>query len=252
MKSSFFLFFMCVCVWLFPSQILIAKTLHAILVADTIHDLNAVTQADLQRWQKELRVITQHTQMILKEKIFTGSEFNQQKIKNYLENFTLDEQDSVVFYFSGHGYRTKTKTTPWPFMTFEFYKPGLDIQWVLDKIREKKPQFALVMSDCCNNFMELGWFGRETKNIRLRLRRPAPYFPNYQQLFCNAQGCVVVASCSAGQFSYGSRFGGLYTQCFFSSLGHELLEKNPSWKNLLQRVNGYITHIQKPVCEIYR
>lgn len=228
-----------------------AKTLHAILVADTIHDIRLVAQPNLCRWQKELQMITKHTKMILKEKIFSGAEFNQEKIKSYLKSLVVGESDSIIFYFSGHGYRTFKKKTPWPFLTFEFYKPGLDIQWVTSTIRSKKPQFALVMSDCCNHFMENGLFGNQTKNVLVNLKLYPPHYPGYQQLFCNAKGCIVVSSCSKGQFSYGSHFGGLYTQCFFTSLNRELKEKKPSWKHLLQRTNGFINHIQRPICIVY-
>lgn len=229
-----------------------AKTLHAILVADTIHEIRSITWPDLCHWQKELRLIAQHTQMILKEKTFCGSEFNKENIKAYLQGLNIENKDSIVFYFSGHGYRTAQKETPWPFITFEFYKPGLDIQWIADTIRGKNPQFALVMTDCCNNYIEEGLFGRETKHIHINLRKLNPYYPGYQQLFCNAQGCIVISSCKEGQFAYGSQFGGLYTQCFFTSLNRELIEKKPSWRHLLKRANGYISHIQCPVCEVYR
>ena len=250
--NKFILFSFCFFLLLLPNQTMLAKTLHAILVADTIHDISSITGPDLCHWQKELRIITQNTKMILKEKTFSGSEFNKEKIKKYLKDLSVNEKDSVVFYFSGHGYRTSTKKTPWPFITFEFYKPGLDLQWITDTIRSKKPQFALVMTDCCNNFMELGLFSYETKNIQINLQQFPPHFPGYKQLFCKAKGCIVISSCSAGQFAYGSHFGGLYTQCFFTSLNHELIEKKPSWKHLLQRANGYIRHIQRPICEVYR
>ncbi len=250
--NKLFIFIFCFFCLLLPLQTLVAKTLHAILVADTIHEIRSITWPDLCRWQKELRSISQHTKMTLKEKIFCDSDFNKETIRSYLKNLNINENDAVVFYFSGHGYRTAQKTTPWPFITFEFYKPGLDIQWIADTIWNKKPQFALVITDCCNNFIEQGLFGRETKNIRINLRQFPPYHPGYQQLFCNAQGCIVVSSCSEGQYAYGSRFGGLYTQCFFTSLSYELTEPKPSWKQLLQRANGYISHIQRPVCEVYR
>lgn len=239
-------------VFLWPKDDLLAKTLHAILVADTIHDISSITQPDLYRWQRELRAIARHTKMELKERTFSGSEFNKEKIKIYLKGLTVSQSDAVIFYFSGHGYRTFQKKTRWPFLTFEFYKPGLDIHWIANTIREKKPQFALVMSDCCNNYMEYGWFGNQTKNIFVNLRQVVPKYTGYEQLFCKAKGCIVVSSCSEGQFSYGSHFGGLYTQCFFNSLSRELQEKQPSWKHLLQRANGFIRHIQRPICEIYR
>lgn len=249
---NFHFFLSCLLALMSFKEAVLAKTLHAILVADTIHDITSVTGPDLSHWQKELKVITQHTKMILKEKAFHGAEFNKEKLKSYLKELKVENTDAIIFYFSGHGYRTFQKKTPWPFLTFEFYKQGLDIQWVASTIREKKPQFALVMSDCCNNYMEYGLLGNETKNVLLNLRQVPPKYSSYKQLFCNAKGCIVISSCSQGQFSYGSRFGGLYTQCFFNSLNRELEEKQPSWKHLIQRANGFIRHIQKPICEIYR
>lgn len=242
---SFFAFF-----W--PIEVLFAKTLHAILVADTIHDIRSVTQPDLSRWQKEVRSITKNAKMILQEKIFSGANFSKEKITGYLKNLKIEKNDAVIFYFSGHGYRTMQKKTQWPFLTFEYYKPGLDVHWIANTIRSKKPQFALVMADCCNNYMENGMFGKETKNILINLKQVSPKTSGYTHLFSNAKGCIVVSSCSQGQFSYGSQFGGLYTQCFFTSLSRELHENKPSWKNLLQRTNGFIGHIQRPLCEVYR
>ncbi len=234
-----------------PSQTIMAKTLHAILVADTVHDISSITRPDLAKWQQELRVISKHTQMTLKEKSFSGREFQKDVVSNYIKDLAVGADDAVVFFFSGHGYRTAQKNTPCPFLMFEFYKQGIDLKWVSDTISDKKPRFALIMSDCCNNYVERG-FTNEGKNIQVNLSTIQPNNRGYRQLFCNAKGCVLISSCSPGQFSYGSRFGGLYTQCFFASLNKELSEKTPSWKNLLQRANGYINHIQKPVCEISR
>lgn len=227
------------------------STLHAILVADTIHDIRSVTLPDVKRWQKELKVISQHAKMVLKEKTFDGMEFNKEKIKNYIQELKVKPSDAVIFFFSGHGYRTYQKKTPWPFLTFEFCKPGLDVQWIISTVRGKKPRFAIVMSDCCNNFMENGMFGNETKNVQMKLKPISAQVSGYQQLFSKAKGCIAISSSKQGQFSYGSHLGGLYTQCFFISLNREIKEKKPSWKRLLERANGFINHIQSPVCEVY-
>lgn len=234
------------------SQEIFAQTLHAILVVDTVHEISHVTRTDLERWQKELRSIAQHTQLNLNEKIFSGDNFNKNKTAAYLKDLKVNDSDAMLFYFSGHGYRTFQKKTRWPFLTFEYYKQGLDIQWIIQTIRDKNPRFALIMSDCCNNFMENGLFGNETKNVMVNLNQVSPQFSGYTHLFCHAKGCIVISSCSEGQFSYGSCFGGLYTQCFFNSLYHELQEASPSWKHLIQRANGVIRKIQRPMCEIYR
>lgn len=237
---------------LFIHHELPAKTLHAIFVADTIHEIRTITQPDLKRWKKEVRLISTHADIPLKEKIFCDGDYDKEKITRYLRGLRIEKEDLVIFYFSGHGYRTRNKATPWPFLTIDFYKQGLDVHWVLSVIRNKKPKFALIISDCCNNYMEDGMFGEETKNVVIKLKPVLPNPSGYAHLFGRAKGCVVISSCSQGQFSYGSRLGGLYTQCFFSSLNRELNEKTPSWKNLLQRTNGLIQHIQQPICEVYR
>lgn len=227
-----------------------AKTLHAILIADNLHDITLFTQADLYNIQNELRKISKHAQCILKEKVFLGLEFEKEKIMNYVKNLHVEPTDSIVFYFSGHGYRTMQKQTLWPFLSFELYKIGLDMQWVVDTLWGKKPQFTLIMADCCNNFAERG-INTETKQIHINLHQKETDSSGYRQLFVNAKGCVVICSSSVGQFSYGSKYGGIFTMCFLSSLNKEIGEPSPSWKNLFLRASAYMKHIQKPICQIY-
>lgn len=236
---------------LFSYQEIQAKTLHAIIVTDTIHDIAFASIPDLKQIQRELRSVSKSTHMVLQEKTFSGSDFQKHQVKSYLNQLSLGSKDAVVFYFSGHGYRTREKSYPWPTLNFEFYKPGIDLKWVADTIRNKKPQFALIMADCCNNYTEQG-FNNETKQIRISLPLQSPKHEGYDQLFNKAKGCIVVCSSSPGQFSYGSRFGGLFTQCFMASLKQETNEAVPSWKRLLERAFSYIKNIQKPVCEVFQ
>jgi hypothetical protein len=229
-----------------------AKTIHAILVVDTVHaDVSFMTRMDLKNVQAELRNVAKHTQAILKEKMFIGREFSKVYLTTYLQSIQFDPNDSVFFYFSGHGYRTMQKATSWPYLSFDLYKVGLDMQWIVDKIQSKKPRFALILADCCNNYAERG-INREIKNIYINLYKIAPRVEGYRQLFINAKGCVAICSSGTGQFSYGSHLGGLFTLCFLSSLNKEIAQGQPSWKNLLQRAYSYIGRIQKPICKVYR
>lgn len=228
-----------------------AKTLHAILVADSIHDITMVTKTDVKNIREELKVITKHSKMKLKEKVFSGHDFRMDKLVKHLKKLKIKSDDIVVFYFSGHGYRHTQQTVPWPNMMFDPSRPGINLQYVADILWSKKPQFALVVSDCCNNYIERGFFGNADKMIDVCLYKKPTHFPGYRQLFANAKGCVVICSCSAGQFSYGSCCGGLFTQCFLVSLNHELSQSKPSWDGVFQRTSSYINHIQKPVIKIY-
>ncbi len=243
--SALFLLLVC------PHDSLLGRSLHAIFIIDTVHEIQNITKPDLESWKREARSICQYGQMTLKEKIFSGASFRKEKIQNYLTRMEVEKKDVVIFYFSGHGYRTMQKSSPWPFLTLDYHRPGLDLSWVSHTIRSKKPQFALIMSDCCNNYMEQGMFGKEIKHICINLKPVSPHTSGYKQLFNKAKGCIVVSSCSEGQFSYGSSQGGLYTHCFFSSLSRELWAEKPSWKRLLERANGFIHPIQNPICRIY-
>jgi hypothetical protein len=228
-----------------------AKTLYAILVADSIHDITMITKPDVRRLQQELKVVATHTKVDLKTRIFSDREFRMDKLIGYLQSLKVNSDDLVVFYFSGHGYRYSQQKSPWPNMMFDPRRPGINLEYIAKLVWNKKPQFALIMSDCCNNNVEQGFFGNASKSIDVRLRKKTPYFPGYHDLFTNAKGCVVVCSCSAGQFSYGSSCGGLFTQSFLVSLNHELGQQSPNWTRLIQRASSYINHIQKPVCQFY-
>lgn len=227
-----------------------AKTLHAILVADTVSNISEITRPDLKNIQQELKTIAKHTKATLKEKIFSGSNFKKDVLIDYLNELKVESSDVVFFYFSGHGYRTMEKTNAWPFLAFELYKSGIDLQWIADTIWTKKPQFALVMSDCCNNYAERG-FNPPQKKVLFNLHRIPPYYQGYDQLFSKAKGCVVMSSCSAGQYSYGGNFGGIFTTCFLASMNKEIAKPTPSWKSLMERTSSYIKHIQKPICQVY-
>lgn len=247
MRNFFFLLLFVCCT---IGQQANAKTIHAILVADTVGNISDMTRVDLKNIREELKTIATHTKVPLKEKIFSDTKFKKDVVVDYLTQMKVDASDVVIFYFTGHGYRTADKTSHWPYLAFELYKTGIDLEWVADTIRDKKPQFALVMSDCCNNYAERG-FNPPTKKVFFNFRRIPPYFQGYNQLFAKAKGCLVMSSCSAGQYSYGCGYGGVFTTCFLASMNKEIAEPTPTWKSLMERTNSYIKDIQKPICKVY-
>jgi hypothetical protein len=249
LKLKIYLSLCCFLASIFSFQDLRAGILHAVFVTDSINDISLITKPDLLKWQTEIQIIGKYAKLPVKEKVFTGSQFNKAQVSSYIQKLNLKSDDSFVFYFSGHGYRTVDQKSPFPVLTFTLYEKGIELEWIANVIRSKKPHFALVMADCCNMYLERG-FSHPTKKIQVNLHPLPPNYPAYEQLFAKAKGCIVVSSCSAGEFSYGSHLGGLYTQCFFASLNRELSETKPSWKNLLRRSNGYISSIQKPICMV--
>lgn len=246
MKKSFVYFFILL-ISFFSTKEGVAKTMHAILVADTIHDITKMTMPDIDQLHVELCLVAKQTNLKLNEKIFIGTHFTKNKLVTYLQNLKLTPSDIVIFHFSGHGYRTKQKAMPWPYLAFDFSGQFIDLQWIADAIWTKGPQFALIIADCCNNYVEKG-FNNESKDIFINKTRYKPSkLQGYQALFAEAKGCIIISSCRAGQFSYGSRFGGLYTHYFLNHLNKEIEKTKPSWNQILKNTSNSISHIQNPV-----
>ena len=232
-----------------PAALVQAAQLHAILVTDSVNEINFITQPDLQKWRKEALLIAKYAKLELKERVFTAHHFTKNQVSAHIKRQKINSDDAIIFYFSGHGYRTQEQASPLPHLVFSLDEEGLPLEWVVEQLKAKKPRFALILADCCNNYIELG-FSQPTKKIQIRLHPLKPINTSYEQLYGKAKGCIVIASCSPGAFSYGSSMGGLYTQCFFASLNRELAQPKPNWRDLLRRANGYISHIQQPVCRI--
>lgn len=249
MQNKYLIFILYI-ILIFNSEKGFGKTLHTVLVADTVNEIGFATAPDIKQIQREMRVIAQKSQMKINEKIFWGSNFDKRYVESYLTQLNVDSTDTVVFYFSGHGYRTYQKITHWPNLNFNFNQPGMDLKWVIDTIRSKNPQFAFIVADCCNNYIEQGADARPT-SLQVDLHAKTPRYAAYTQLFANSKGCIAVCSSSPGQFSYGSKLGGLFTKCFLTQLTHESNRTDPNWKHLMDKTIHLIQKVQKPICEIY-
>lgn len=244
-KSRFFVLSL-ICL-LFAISEVQAKTIHAILVADTVNNITEVTEPNITLFQQELRQVCKHTQLGLKEKIFVGKDFNSDKIMAHLQGLQIDPSDVIFFYFSGHGFHAHQKKSHWPNM--EFYRNEFDFEKVINVVKAKQARLSLVFADCCNNYHEQA-NEAVPRNINVNLENKRINPEGYRRLFLDAKGCIAVCSASPGQFSYGCHKGGLYTQCFLTSLNHELANPNPNWKSLLDRASKFIGRVQKPIAQL--
>jgi hypothetical protein len=216
-----------------------ARQFHSIMVVDTTCNIGYFTAQDLKHVRMEGQRIAKLTNMQLNEKIFAANTFNRQMLLDYLQKANITPEDTVLFYFSGHGYRTYSKDTMWPVLSFGHTQQGVDLYSVAKLIKSRNPRFALILADCCNNFIEQPYpNGGPTGG--LWMHDNPPYAQGYQSLFHNSKGMVVISSSRPGQFSYGCEIGGFYTNYFLMSLNEELYCANPNWEHILQRASEYV------------
>lgn len=229
-----------------------AVDLHAVIVVDTIGDLRTFTRPDLDNIRTEVRTIAATTGLHLKEKILADGLFEQKAVVDCIRDLKVKSQDVVLFYFSGHGYRTRVKDTCWPFLYFGCRHQTIDLNYIANVLRSKHPRFALVIADCCNNYIEERDLSPDNETVSASFSWEAISDQGYRRLFLESKGLVIVAGCREGEYSYGCHRGGFFTNYFLMSLNRELSSPRPGWDNLLKRTSYYIGNLQTPRYMIYK
>ena len=159
-----------------------------------------------------------------------GNEF----VKQAIEKLPVEQDDVVIFYYSGHG--IGGNDPKWPGLAVEGgFTPThrlLEMSWVKNTLWEKQPRLLLVIVDACNNFGTIPppHDGRKT-----------PFFlPSiYPQLFLRYQGYLLASSSKRGEYSIGGLGGGAFTNRFLRELKIEQASTQPPrWENIVSRMDG--------------
>jgi hypothetical protein len=229
--------------------------LHVILITDTLAPgIEQSVKADLTTLQNKVKIIANYTGLNLKETVFVGESLTTGTVMSALNEMIFESEDVVIFYYSGHGYRaySKKNDNPWPTLFFSKENRGIDFYSLTELIMQKKPRFLLSLADCCNNIIMDGFipevkvsdFSMRTLNtfsMEERLRQ------NYTALFLKSKGTILISSSKTGEFSWGTKYGGLYTQAFFEFLDAEVKGfQEPSWNAILQRAAYEVDELEHP------
>lgn len=215
--------------------------LHAIVVGDLdSRDIQHAIRYDLRNVSDELNRIGYYTGMAIDQKQFAGKAARTEKIMQYISDLQVGSNDLIVFYFSGHGYRTPSKgNDPWPNLYFETEKAGLDLSDLVDLFREKNARLTVVLADCCNNVLSDKYAPPLVKKAMTSFAKRIDLDQAYSKLFVEAQGFIVAAGCRAEQTSLALATGSLYTLSFLSAL-QETVKGSPAavtWQDLLDKAS---------------
>ncbi len=205
-----------------------AQTLHMIIVADTADaSIGSSTLADLQNMQNKAREIATNSGMKLNMSVLKSPEFDYNSTLAAVQNVNPGPNDTVFFYYSGHGYRTRESKTRWPNMYVKKPQPGLEFAKVIEILDKKNPRLVIALGDLCNSFSD-------QSSRSANLRAFAELQPNnYKKLFVNYRGRVYASGSKPGQYSFAMEDGGAFTNQFLQALGSELRSDDPNWKRLM-------------------
>lgn len=232
--------------------------LHLLMIANTDDEsIGDNVQIDVENVTGWLEEACQCIGLPLGTTVITGEYFTKENVKEAVRNMSPDPDDTVFFWYSGHGFRTPSKKEQWPYIHIpndpSGLPDGLDEKWVYDNLKAKNTRLLLVCCDCCNSVANIEVeddmaFRSATDQKRVEL--------NYRRLLVESRGSLLAASSQPGEYSFCSQNGGVFTCAFLKSVRHMVLDENTSWESIMARASipvpqsGNETGYQTPIYEL--
>lgn len=237
MKSFSYAILIFFCLTTQINQTLFAADLYAFLVGDYFsQDIQQASRNDIQNFYEETVRIAKYAEYKLKVSFFAEGKFNGRDLLKALKRLSPKKEDIVLFYYSGHGYRTSSQgSSPWPYLDFPSENRGMSFHDVINHISRLNPRLTILIADCCNWMIPYGFVNppllkghRAEPVMTKRVKR------NYQKLFNETKGVLAIAGAAPGQASYCKIYGSFYSISFLSGL-QEVMQrkKNVNWKSVL-------------------
>lgn len=231
-------------------------TLHLVFLANTeISDIGQAVSVDLRRISSEMKGVCSKIGLTYKQYIVSGMEFSHDQLVRKLDEVNPSSNDILLFVYSGHGFRWKDQTDPYPQLALvtddytDIRKSGnyVALSDINQKILSKGARLSIVMADCCNSVygepspLPLGsntLLSRGNSNLSTERLRA---------LFLGQQGHIICSAASPGEVSWCSQAGGNFTCNFIESFRKEINlltdTKEASWQsifdNTVQNTRNY-------------
>ncbi|HPA72745.1 MAG TPA: caspase family protein, partial [Spirochaetota bacterium] len=209
-----------------------SATIHAILVGDTVDpNIGRGDKLDLDLMTGLLRDASKQTGMRLNMRVFDDRIVRSQ-IMSAVQALRPESNDTVVFFYTGHGYRTSSFRDKWPAFALKNESggsAGLDQKWVYNELKDKGARLLIVMADACNSVVPDGAI-----DTRMALRSGKELPESYRKLFLEARGTILASSSIPGQYSYSGSNGSQFTVAFIESVRKALAGANPSWEPIMR------------------
>ena len=176
---------------------------------------------------------------------YYGKEMSPYSCKKAVESLNCGSDDIVVFYYIGHGTRSRDDNNPYPQMLLGTLQEDLFIplKWVHEQLKGKQARLAVTIGMCCNVAQPVvrakngPTFAINYGNVQLTDTE----IQSIQQLFLGQRGDLIVSSASVGETSKGCHtpFGDmdLFTAMLCNMFEDKILEQSPlSWEALMDDV----------------
>lgn len=219
-----------------------AEGIHLIIAGDTQSDLRQQVQKDVAFMKNRGQALANELGKTYRPAIFIEENLTRPGILSYLDSKNFDASDIVIFYFTGHGFRTKEKQSKWPNLYFTKSNTCMELDEIVERLSQKNPQFALIIADCCNNYTDQVMPG--VQYFQFEPLSHHTFHPKVAELFKNSSGLLVISGAEPGGFSWSNNEGGILTAAFFEALGFRS-RSTVNWDQVQDNVKLQTKHIQK-------
>lgn len=221
------------------SAVSYGKKLHLIIACDTYDtsangDISGSTRGD------ELNVINKFKQFFPPESLsinnISNGTFTEADIMNAIRNANVNYDDTIMFYYSGHGdydYDNGTQR-----FTLLNERGNIPRYKVVDALRNKNARLTICMTDCCNVIRS------ETTQKRRRINKGGNS-DGIDALFFNARGVVDITSSRISEVSLALKDCSLFTICVIDFLEENKSNPDVKWLDLNEKVQPKMSEIFK-------
>ena len=219
------------------------STMHLMVVANTdVSDIGSACETDLRRIRSEFGGIAKVLGMTLNEQIIAGTNYGKRTMDQVLETLSPEDNDVVVFVYTGHGFRFKNQPDEYPCLDLsssaydDAEENFMALSDVFRTIVKKQARLNIVLSDCCNSEIDMNQpmvlsnslFSRSNTNFDIEKLRV---------LFLQSKGEVIATAASPGEKAWCGDNGGFFLLSFFENLRSQISALNndtPSWDTLIK------------------
>jgi len=214
-----------------------SQKVHAILAADTLDgQIGTGVQENVKNMGALLGALEIVGEISVAKVEVIGAGFSCKSILDAVDKLKVGPDDAVVFYYAGHGFRTK-KSSKFPEFSCEPASAAerIGLSAIKDRILRKKPNFVLAIADACNVLEgpEVG---------------PAPQFTPppvperkaaLRRLFLQYSGPLTMSGSVPGQYSWyrnkGEGTGGFFTNQLLRAINQQISENGGKarWEDIV-------------------
>jgi len=206
--------------------------LHVLLTADSDSNIGLAVNIDKANIQKLFANIANHFDASVFHSI-SASALSEKSITSKIESMRIGTDDVVVFYYSGHGDRSKI-SADWPVLT-PHNKQKIEVLNVITTLNAQVPRQVIVIIDACNgSFSPLDYVDR--------LPASGINGQAVNRLFKQFKGSVLVTSSLPGFVSYtiNDNKGSVFTFWFGKTMNKFLSSESASWTQILQETKNKV------------